>query len=307
MAFDNCDAFVVPFSLDETSVWKQALRYLSEDDETPVEAVCHSRVVSIDKEYYPVRRLEINYTAKWSAVSIFIEYWTEQETHYEQRIHYFDRFGEEHERSGFDYFDAKAGRWKSGALHPIKSRRKGYSGDAGTRPWTPREVTVPVTENIPCQRETGRKRTSGEVSETHLCQYAQGYPFESALASMFGSSDFLTFDFNSELTEDQKIPYSEEVLQNVKVIKQPCLLEESDLASELSKAKSEAKKKCVRKSLDRNMPVSKWTLILMKSIKYGIIQYIMLFMSFTVKITNALYLVIRKILSGGDALRRMLL
>ena len=134
MDFENCEAFVVPFGLNEKSAWKQVLCYLSKDKTTPVDVACHSRVVSIDRQYYPVERLEVNYIAKWSAISVAVKRWTEQETHYEQQVHYFDRFGEEHGEPGFDYFDAKDGRWKRGSVHFVQSKIRGYSGDASAKP-----------------------------------------------------------------------------------------------------------------------------------------------------------------------------
>ena len=247
MNFENREAFVIPFSVQKSSVWKEVIRYLSEKETTPVEAICHSRVVSIDKEYYPVERLEISYTAKWNAVSIFKECWTEQETHYEQQIHYFDRFGKEHEKSGFDYYDTKAKRWKSGALHPFASTARGYSGDALTKPWEPREVTVPVTENVSYEKETGRKRNSGEIKGNHTYYHDKEYPFPMHLENHADDDLFSSIIFHSDSVENQKIPYSQEAVKDGMVIRQSKPLNENDVDTELSRAKSMAKKECIWK------------------------------------------------------------
>ncbi len=230
MNFDNCEAFVIPFSFDKASAWKQVLCYLSEDKTTPVEVVYHSHAISIDREYYPVEYLEINYTAKWNAISIFIERWTEKETHYEPQIHYFDRWGMEHERPGFDYWDTKDRKWKSGAFHPLKSKMMGYSGEAGTRPWQPQEVSVAVTENIPYERETGRERKFGEIKNQHVYYHGKEYPFS-----------VLRTDKN------EKVPYSDEAINGGKVINQVDPINKSIFDSELSKARANAKKLCIEK------------------------------------------------------------
>lgn len=232
MDFKNCEAFVIPFRVKEASAWKNVIQYLSKKETTPVEAICNSHVVSVDKEYYPIGRLEIVYTAKWNAISVFKEYWTEQETHYEKEIHYFDRWGNEHKQSGFDYYDSKSGKWKSGSWHPFKSNIKGYSGDASTRPWEPMEVTVTVTEDIPCERETGRKKNAGSINGNYIYQHSEGFPF---FHSLF-----------SDVKADMKIPYSEEAIQDGKKMEQVHPFSESDYNFVFSKAKSEAQDRCIK-------------------------------------------------------------
>lgn len=243
MNFENCEAFVIPFSIPETSVWKKVIQYLCEKETTPVDAICNSHVVSIVKEYYPVQRLEINYTAKWNAISIFKKFWTEQETHYEQQVHFFDRWGKEHEKPGFDYFDPKTQRW---SYNPIKSNIKGTLGDAHSRPWTPREVTVAVTEDIPYERETGRKETSGEIKGNHLYYHDKEYPFYMILENQFQADVFSTIfsDSNSSSAENEKISYSKEAVKDGMVIEQSSPLNESDFDSELTQAKSLARTQC---------------------------------------------------------------
>ena len=244
MDFKNCEAFVIPFSVPEASVWKKVIEYLCEKETTPIESICNSHVVSIDKEYYPVQRLEINYTAKWNAISIFKEYWTEQETHYEQQIRFFDRLGIEHKHSGFDYFDPKSGKWKSGAFNPIGSRIKGYSGNANTRQWMPKEVTVPVTENVSYERETGRKRNFGEIKGNQIYFHDKEYPFRMDLKTLFPNL-FSGIFSDSDLTANGKISYSKEAVKDGKVIEQLKPINERDYDSALSVAKSNAKNQCI--------------------------------------------------------------
>lgn len=230
MNFENIEAFVIPFSITEKTAWKEVSRYISEQETTPVEAVYKSKLVSITKEYYPVERLELDYTADWEATSIFMRYWTEQETHYEQRVHYFDRWGDEHENSGFDYYDTSSHKWKRGSFHFIKSNIKGLTGDPHTRPWDPREVTVAVTEEISCEEETGRKKNSGTLESNHVYHHDRDYPL----------SAFLT-----KYDPEKKIPYSKESVKDGGIIEQSKPFAESDYNSALSNAKSLAKKDCI--------------------------------------------------------------
>lgn len=233
MDLKNCEAYVIPFSVQENSAWKSVIQYLSKRETTPVEAICNSRIVSVDKEYYPVEHLELTYEAKWNAISVFKEYWTEEETHYEQQVHYFDRLGKEHERPGFDYFDVKSGKWKNGAYNPITSTLKGYSGNANARPWKPVEVTVAVTEKIPYERETGRKRNSGNVTGKHIYQHTKGYTF--------------FYDLFSDSGKIEKVPYAAEYIKSEKVMTQPEPFGESDYNSVYSAAKSNARDQCIKK------------------------------------------------------------
>ena len=229
MSLENFKAFVIPFSIKEDSARKKLLHFLSIDEQTPVKSVCNSRIVSVKKEYYPVERLEIKWNAKWTATSIFMEYWTEQETHYEQQVHYFDRWGREHNSPGFDYFNPNTGKWEMGGLHPINSRIKGYSGDRSSRPWVPREVTVPVTENIPYERETGRRQSTGNVSENGNREHNAQYPLPI-----------------TDWGEAEIIPYSQEAIKDATVIGNAEPFSESEYNSFLADLKEEAKKKCIQ-------------------------------------------------------------
>ncbi len=232
MDVENNSAFVIPFIISKESAWKCVLKYLCEEETTPLESVCNSHIVSIDKEYYPIELLEVNWRAKWNAVSIFIERWTEPETHYERQVHYFDRLGMEHEYSGFDYFDTKSGKWKNGTFNPIASRVKGYSGDAGTKPWEPREVTVTVTEEIQYEKETGRKRTSGETSGRKIYSHLAEYP--------------LPFSYSAEFSKLKKISYSDKAVHDGEVIGQAEPFSESEYKQHLSELQKDAQKACLR-------------------------------------------------------------
>ncbi len=45
MNFENRKAFVIPFSVQKSSVWKEVIRYLSEKETTPVEAIYNGIVI----------------------------------------------------------------------------------------------------------------------------------------------------------------------------------------------------------------------------------------------------------------------
>lgn len=227
MDFENREAFVVPFKIQESFVWKSVAEYLSQKETTPVESICNSHIVSIEKEYYPIERLEISYTTQWDAISIFKEYWTETETHYENQIHYFDRLGKEHEKPGFDRFNPKTGNWSHGAFRLDNYRFKGYSGDRYTRPWEAREVTVAVTEEIPYSKEIGRKKTNGKGSGKHIGIHNAQYPFS-----------------NENFPEPERIPYSKEIVRDTVIMEKAKPFSEKDYNSELSAARAKANKEC---------------------------------------------------------------
>lgn len=226
----ECSISLIPFDVDSVTAWHSLLKYLTMQNDTPTDIACESRLISSEKIYYPVERLTVNYKSQWEAVSIFKEYWTERETWLEQEIHYFDRFGMEHTKPGFDYFDRETGRWKSGTFNPIKSKIKGYSGSVDARPWNPKEVTVQKSRDVPYEREINRQNTSGNADGSLLKILTDQYPFFRSLYANYNGGE--------------RILYSNEAIEGIEV-QEAVLLDESGVNQVISKAKSKAKSKCI--------------------------------------------------------------
>lgn len=231
MSEKTTKAEVIPFSVDSKSAWHSVLKYLAQKEDTPVDIACGSCLVSSERMYYPVERLTINYEAQWNATSIFMRYWTETRTWLAQEVHYFDRWGREHNKPGFDYYDSKKGKWKTGTFNPIESRVRGYSGSASARPWDPREVTVQKAEDVPCEEETGRRNSSGTVKDSILNVLSERYPF---FEKLYGS-------YNN----GERNAYSDEAVRGTAVGK--VVLADGEKKKELvAKAGNVAQEKCIQ-------------------------------------------------------------
>lgn len=217
---------VIPFSVDGKAAWRSVLRHLAQKEDTPMDIACESRLVSSKRIFYPVERLTVNYEAHWKAVSIFIEEQTE--TYTVQEVHYFDRWGREHNSPGFDYYED--GKWHNGSFHPIHSRTKGYSGSRDARPWDPREVTVEKERKW--EEEIGRKNSSGTEKHSVLNVLDQRYPFFSTL---YGS-----------YTGGERIAFSDEAVQGA-VVEEVILANDEKKKQLIAKVAGNAQEICIKK------------------------------------------------------------
>lgn len=222
---------VIPFSIDSRAAWHSVLKYFIQKEDTPVDIACGSRFISCEMMYYPVERGKINYEAQWQAESIFIKQWTEMETCLKKEVHYFDRFGTEHEHPGFDYLDPKTHKWRSGTFNPITSRARGYSGSTGTRPWQPLEVTVEETREVLREKETGRENSSGTVKDSEIEVFAERYPFFKILYGNYKNGK-------------ERVPYSDEELKTA-TVDGVVLINGSQQMELINKAKDKAEKQCI--------------------------------------------------------------
>ncbi len=80
MNFDVSKAQVVPFSITESEINQNFLDWIIIGDNTPIDIACNTSIKDIEKQFYPIRIVENNYIASWSATSI----WEHEEEYIEK-------------------------------------------------------------------------------------------------------------------------------------------------------------------------------------------------------------------------------
>lgn len=134
MNYDVLKSKIIPFDVSNEDLKNGFLEFLVEGDNTPIDVACEFSNMKIQKVLYPIRCFKINYTADWSATSIYEH--KESYTEYETKTVYYDMYGKEHNKPGEDYTD-RSGKYSAPKM----------SSDSVRRPWQPQQKMVPVTKH----------------------------------------------------------------------------------------------------------------------------------------------------------------
>lgn len=89
MNFEINKAKVVPFSMDETEIRQNFLDWVIIGDNTPLDIAYNAKILKVKKEFYPIRIIDTDYTANWSATSI----WEREEEYTENVLYVKYRYG----------------------------------------------------------------------------------------------------------------------------------------------------------------------------------------------------------------------
>ena len=143
---ENQQQYAVPFSIDERQVKAGFLNRLMLFDNVPLDVAYDSKIISIDKVYYPVAFMDVVAEADWQATSI----WEHEEKYQvaEDIIVYVDRYGKEHKSPGTD----TVVRNGTDVSHPQ---------------WKPVSKTIYKTKKRTVIDST--QQTSGHLPSTPLC------------------------------------------------------------------------------------------------------------------------------------------
>lgn len=155
MEYDVLKNKIIPFDVSNEDVKNGFLEFLVEGDNTPIDVACEFSNMKVQKVLYPIRCFKINYTADWSATSIYEH--KESYTEYETKTVYYDRYGKEHDKPGFDYTD-RSGKWSKSAM----------DSESVKRPWQPQQKMVPVTKHK--MVIDGTEQTYGNIGDNYTFQ-----------------------------------------------------------------------------------------------------------------------------------------
>ena len=133
MNFEVSNCQIVPFSLSENDVRDQFIDFVIDGENSPLDVAYKATIKDIKKEYYPVRCFDIEYSANWSATSIWEH--KEEYTEYEPKTVYIDYYGKEHDKPGFDHFS-------NGSYIGTSN-----FGGQGKRPWKAQQTIKPVIKH----------------------------------------------------------------------------------------------------------------------------------------------------------------
>lgn len=144
---------IIPFALSEKHARNKLIDWLIKEDSAPIDVAYRVSIKRIKKAYYPLRRYCVDYSASWSAVSIFEH--DETYTEYVPKMVYVDYKGHEHNKPGEDFLDA-TGKYREPSTSS-KSRRV---------PWTPLEKidTVKKTKTV----FDGSQNTYGDIGSNRV-------------------------------------------------------------------------------------------------------------------------------------------
>ncbi|WP_044973975.1 hypothetical protein [Ruminococcus sp. HUN007] len=90
---------MIEFKYDKNELKEKFIDWTASLEDTPLDMAL-SVITYIEKKYYPVYIFHFNYTASWSATSIYLH--TEEYTVYESKTVFVDRYGGEHSQCGTD-------------------------------------------------------------------------------------------------------------------------------------------------------------------------------------------------------------
>lgn len=89
MEFDVLKSKVVPFSMTEAEIRQNFLDWVILGDSTPIDIAYKADIKKVSRRFYPIRIVEANYTASWSAVST----WEHEEEYTENVLYIKYQFG----------------------------------------------------------------------------------------------------------------------------------------------------------------------------------------------------------------------
>ena len=133
MNFDLTKSKLIPFSVSEKEVRDRFLDFIIDNDNAPVDVAYTAKIISVNKVYFPIRCFDIEYSADWSATSIWEH--KEEYTEYEPKTVYIDYYGKEHKSPGFDKF------------HNGTHIGTTTIASSGTRPFKAQQKMVPITKH----------------------------------------------------------------------------------------------------------------------------------------------------------------